>query len=310
MMKNLTLFSTAETTNKPDGFVVVAVLWILGALATLVSVYAAYMINTAAAFSVYDEDARAQSLASAAVELAARDLTTSLLSRPAHGSFTFRMSRASITVDFRSETSRIDLNAAPKELLQGLFTALGARPEAAESYSRRIVAWRSPTGDQDEEKSMYRRAGLGYGPRGGKFPHVNELSLVMGLPASLVERASSFLTVYSGRPEVNALLAAPEVIAALPGINREKYTAILAQRSALPADDQALVKLLGPAQKYVTTEAGKTSRILIGIDFDTGRRMHFEVVILIFEEGNQPFGILSWKNQFDEMAINERVVRQ
>ena len=33
----------------PDGFIIVAVLWILGALATLASVYAVFIIDTATA---------------------------------------------------------------------------------------------------------------------------------------------------------------------------------------------------------------------------------------------------------------------
>ena len=33
--------------KRPDGFIIVAVLWILGALATLASIYAVYVVNTA-----------------------------------------------------------------------------------------------------------------------------------------------------------------------------------------------------------------------------------------------------------------------
>ncbi|MEA2938200.1 MAG: ral secretion pathway protein, partial [Alphaproteobacteria bacterium] len=42
-----------------DGFIVVAVLWILAALATLASIYAVYVSNTAAAASVNDDRIRA-----------------------------------------------------------------------------------------------------------------------------------------------------------------------------------------------------------------------------------------------------------
>ena len=37
-----------------DGFIVVAVLWILAALATLATIFSMYVINTATAFAVHD----------------------------------------------------------------------------------------------------------------------------------------------------------------------------------------------------------------------------------------------------------------
>ena len=39
-------------TDRNDGFIIVAVLWILAALATLAAVIAVYVINTATAFAV------------------------------------------------------------------------------------------------------------------------------------------------------------------------------------------------------------------------------------------------------------------
>ena len=113
----------------PEGFISVAVLWILGALSVLVSVYAVYVINTASAFAVYDDRLKAEALVSAALELTAyQQQIGSALSRPTHGSFTFRMGQTNVAVEFRSEAARIDLNAAPKQLLVGLFLALTVSP--------------------------------------------------------------------------------------------------------------------------------------------------------------------------------------
>src|SRR5262245_28170855 len=122
-----------------DGFILVAVLWILGALATLVAVYSIYVSNTALALAVNDDAVRAESLVSASVELAAYQLLkVPTDQRPTRGAFNFRMGRAGVAVDFRSEASRIDLNEAPKELLIGLFAGLGAHPDDAGRYADRI----------------------------------------------------------------------------------------------------------------------------------------------------------------------------
>ena len=98
-----------------DGFIIVAVLWILGALATLVSIYAVYVTNTAMSLSVNDDRLQAEASVSAALELTAYRLAAaSAEARPTQGTFSFRAGRANVAVEFRSEAARIDLNAAPK----------------------------------------------------------------------------------------------------------------------------------------------------------------------------------------------------
>src|SRR6202043_2686562 len=64
--------------------------------------------------------------------------------KPTPGFFTFRLGRGNVSVNFISETARIDLNAAPKELLSGLFTVLGAQRQNADQYADRIITWRTP----------------------------------------------------------------------------------------------------------------------------------------------------------------------
>ncbi|MGG7377505.1 hypothetical protein ACQ7B2_01475, partial [Escherichia coli] len=69
-------------------------------------------------------------------------------------------------------------------------------------------------GSANEEEARYNSAG--YSPRQAPFVHVNELALVVGLPAALVERALPFVTVFNGSPDVDPAIAAPEVIQAMP----------------------------------------------------------------------------------------------
>jgi len=281
-----------------DGFIIVAVLWILGAFAALVSIYALFVIDTATALGVHDDRLRSEAMVSAAIELTAYRLTGPLGSRPTRGQFDFRMGPANVAAEFRSEAARIDLNAAPKEVLAGLFATLGARQDDAGSHANRVIGWRTaPPSGEDSEASIYRTAGLRYAPRGDRFPHANELSLVLGLPATLVERALPFVTVYSGRAQVNILDTAPEIIAALPGMTPSRLNSILARRQASPGNGELLISMLGPAQEYATTEGSNTYRIEIRVAFDNGRRTSSEVVILVFEAGSEPYSILSWRDQ-------------
>jgi general secretion pathway protein K len=287
-----------------DGFILVAVLWILGALATLVSVYSIYVSNTALALAVNDDTVRAEGLAAAAVELAVYQLLrVKEEERPTRGAFSFRMGRASIAVDFRSESSRVDLNEAPKELLAGLFGVLGAHPDDAARYADRIVGWRTKpgSGSPDREASLYRAAGLVYSPRGAPFAHADELWLVLDLPPALVERAMPYVTVYSGKAEVNVLDAAPEVVAALPGMTPERMSAFLARRGTIPHGSDAALTMLGPARTSAMVEGSDAVRVTTRIVFDNGRRLGAEAVVLI-DGGSLPFRVLKWRNDIDAPA--------
>jgi general secretion pathway protein K len=285
-----------------DGFIVVAVLWMLGALATLASIYAVYVINTATAMGVNDERLQAEGLMTAALELTTYRLTsTDADNRPSRGDFVFRLGRAAVAVDFRSEAGRIDLNSAPKELLAGLFAGLGAKYSDAEYYAARVIAWRTAQDpdQRNEEAAAYRTAGRAYGPRQAPFAHVGELSLVLGLPPFLVERALPFVTVFSGRAEVNILAAAPEAVAAVPGMTPERLYAVLSQVGRGPQNAQFLKNFVGD-QPGITIEAGKTARVALRMDFDNGRRVRGEAVILLgSEEAREPFRVLSWRDDFD-----------
>ena len=300
----LTRSNINATQTIPNGFIAIAVLLILGALSVLVSIYAIYVINTASAFAAYDDHIKAEALVSAALELTANRQQTA--QRPAYGSFSFSLGQADISVDFRSEAARIDLNTAPRELLAGLFLTLGAPADDAETYAERVVAWRTaPSNDQDSADAVYRMASLGYQPRQGKFPHVNELSLVRDLPTSLVERALPFVTVYSGLPKINVLVAAPEVIAALPGMTHDRLNEFLSQRQASPQNAELLLPLLKDAQKYATIESNNAFRVNVRIAFNNGHVQNAEVVILLFDTGDQPFAILSWRDDLNSTTADD-----
>ena len=132
-----------RATSAPDsarpaaeaGFVLVAVLWILAALATLASIYSSYTINTAAASHVADDRVQAEASIRAGVEMAVfRQLAAPEKARPARGGFDIRVGRTGVSVRFRSEGARIDLNAAPADLLTGLFTAVGVEFVASGNF--------------------------------------------------------------------------------------------------------------------------------------------------------------------------------
>lgn len=288
-----------------DGFIVVAVLWILAALATLVTIFSMYVINTATAFTVHDERLQAEGLARAALELSVYQVTANPQVPLTRGTFLFRIGNAQVNAEFVSETARIDLNSAPKELLSGLFTGLGAPRGQADSYADRILGWRSPPppDNSSNEAANYRTAGMLYGPRGAPFQNTGELSLVLGIPDLMVERALPYLTVYSGQPQIDIFNAAPQVLAAVPGMDPQRLQTILVQREAAPQTPQtaeALLAMLGRGQAFANAQGNKSLRVTARIAFDSGQRMTTEAVIFLLDSGTDPYRILTWRDDMDD----------
>ena len=281
------------------GFVIVAVLWLLAALAALALIFSLHLANSTRALALNDTALQAEALVSAGVELTAYQLRlASEQARPARGAFHTQLNRAELSVSFVSEAARIDLNAAPRELLARLLSVLGASAEDAQQYTDRIVGWRTRATPEtaDKEDALYLAAGRSYLPRQAPFAHVNELGLVLGLPPALVERALPFVTVFSGAPGVDVLNAAPEVIAALPGMTPLVLKQFLNDRGSLPNDPTAIAAALGGAKGNAIVLKSQAYRLRIRVRFPSGQRAGSEVVISLSGDAD-PYRVLSWQNE-------------
>jgi general secretion pathway protein K len=335
--------SPRSSTRAEGGFVLIAVLWILAALATLASIYSSYTVNTAAASRVADDRVQAEASIRAGVEMAVfRQLALPEKARLVRGGFDMRVGRTGVAVRFRSEGGRIELNAAPSDLLTGLFTAVGVDPMRAQTFAERVVGWRTkatagaganPTGaganatdananatdananapsananpagadanaagaDPAKEDKLYSEQHMPYPPRHAPFDNALELSLLPGISLAVVERVLPFVTVFSGRAEVEVSSADPTVLSALPQMTPQILGAVLNARVSNPSDGRALLELLGPAKPHATDETSKAFRASIEVDFDNGRRVHAEVVFRLNDQGDEDKGANSAKDQ-------------
>ena len=298
---------TSRDEHNSRGFIVVAVLWILAALSALVLIYLNYVTSTAVVVATGTDRVQTEALVTAGVELAAFQLSgVNEAVRPTSGTFNARVGAGRVVVTFRSEAARVDLNAAPKGLLAGLIAGLGANPENAALYADRIMAWRSPTeaGENDPENSFYRTSGVAYLPRHAPFPQAEELWLVRGIPPLVIEKMLPFVTVFSNLPSINVADAAPQVLAALPGMTPENLQAVLAQRGDPNADPRSLVPMTGG--EGGTLAGSKAYRISVGVEFGNVSRNAAEVVILLLDSGEAPYRVLSWRNVSDGATAPQR----
>jgi len=93
----------------------------------------------------------------------------------------------------------------------------------------------------------------------------------------------------------------------LPGMTPGQLNSILAQRRVNPTNAELLMPLLGPAQQYATTEGSNSYRVVVRVTFESGRQAIAEVVILLFEAGNEPYSVLSWRDDLEQFASDDRL---
>ena len=161
------------------------------------------------------------------------------------------------------EAGKLDLNAARPETLERLLGIVGASPPRAETLAAAVVAWRTP------------------GPRPGvtgsgrrPFRFVEELLQVPGMGRELLygrprrqpdgrtvfqRGLMDFLTVYTATSRVNVNYAAPEVLAALPGMGWEEARSLVAARARrlLEASDLSR-RAPAEALPFLTTQPSDT----------------------------------------------------
>jgi general secretion pathway protein K len=303
------------------GFIIIAVLWILMALAALATIFSVYLANSARALGATDISIERDALVSASLELTAyRLLSIDQKDRPSQGSFSFRMDNADALVTFTSEAAWVDLNQAPKEMLAGLFEVLGVEQKTAGDLAERVVGWRtkSKPNTANDESALYLAAGLNYTPKGAPFAHVNELSLVLGATPAIVEQVLPFVTVFSKSADIDVLVAPPEVVAALPGMTPEVLNDFLKQRPSLPRDQKTIAAALGPVKATATLPDNKTYRVRTMLRFDNGRQVASEAVIVlagaggknsapnvqsaIKPDGKDAYSILFWRDQTEAIG--------
>ena len=253
------------------GFALILVIWALVLLTSLATGFALAIRHEIRVAGDMTSIAQAEATASAALHTTAFMLS---IAEPADRWKADNRWRpipwpdAAVAVRLQSESGKIDINLAPRELLDGLFSQFmsAARSEA---LTDALLDWRD--GDDDPEPSgaeqdAYSRAGYTYGPANASFNSVNELGRVLGFDYRTVEQLKPYLTVYSKRPRINVFGADEVVLMATPGIDRETATQILAQRDrALDEGGRMDIGALRNGRRYLENRPNDR---LLSVDID------------------------------------------
>ena len=157
--------------------------------------------------------------------------------RAGGGPYRLTYGEGEVLVSIADEDGKIDLNAAPPELLAGLLGQLGLDAEEAEAMADRIVDFRDPDHEprpQGAEDPQYVAAGRPTGAQDRPFATESELLGVLGMTPELYRRMRPYITVFSGAEAVDPMHASRVVLAAIPGMTDQL---IEAYAKAGPEDD-------------------------------------------------------------------------
>src|SRR5260370_16937624 len=130
-----------------DGFILVAALWIIAALATLASIFSIYLAKTATSLSLNDSTVQSEALVVASLELTAYQVSApppaapparrdaNVPPPPTRGDFGFRLWRADVAGDLTNAPPPIDLTFSAPHLLPPLFAHLLPPPHPTPRHS-------------------------------------------------------------------------------------------------------------------------------------------------------------------------------
>ena len=268
------------------GIALVAVLW---GLAILSIIAAAFLADTRSQGTIARnlmENAKAQALADAGVYRAIAGILSidpAIAWRADGTAYQLSLGEGEVLITIADEGGKVDINRAQDRLLRELFEGSGMPENDAAALIDAIRDFadrdddRRPAGAEDDD---YVAAGLEWGAKDAPFEAVEELQQVLGMSRPLYDRLAPFLTVYSGRAQVNPVVAPREVLMAMPGLGEEQVDALLARR----AEGDARVRSVGTA--FTIRAAAVTSG---------GGQFIREAVVQRTADRRNPYLIREWR---------------
>jgi general secretion pathway protein K len=211
------------------GFALVFVIWGLGLISLIaLTVITAGRYRILAAANLV-ENAKAEALAEAGVNLRRLELRAAFSSgSPNTLPFATNgepllctMPQGALAVlTVEDEAGKADLNTASPKLMSALLRGFGAGSQEADHVAMAIAEFSHPATNavlDDVAFRAYAADGRAYGPKRGPFATVLELDQVIGMRLDLLRAVLPYVTVHSRSPGVDPRVAAPALLAALAG---------------------------------------------------------------------------------------------
>ena len=197
--------------------------------------------------------------------------------------YEFAQGEGIVRVRIEDEAGKIDLNAAPAELLQALFRVVGVDELIAAALVQKMLAFDASDEDsssaQDDADSARQRY---------LFDNVEQLRELPGMTQAIFERVAPFVTVYTRQAGVDPSVAPREVLIAL-GSDPSAVDNLLAAR-----DNDEPLELPGVSSGSISQTQRRVFSI-VAVATVGGAVFGRRAVIRLTYNPELPFVIHSWR---------------
>jgi general secretion pathway protein K len=299
----------SDRANSQRGSALLVVLLMFGMISALAAILSRSVSSAAMELSVSRLSLQSGSDLRGGLELAAA--TAAKLGKDMRSAdATVMLPDRRISIRMVNERGRIDLNAASRELLTGLFTNSGVLEDEADVLTRAVLDWRGGSASQKlvangDDRGFGGFSGFGSGARPSEdmrqapqrivgtryFHHPMQLLAVPGFSKALVARLLPNVTVVSASGRVDPFIAPNGVLAALPGSSPEKADQFREVKNSNTSRATA-VQILGVPKEAVTTDAAPGWRVFITSTLRNGQTFRNEAIIAIIKGDSEPYRVV------------------
>ena len=213
------------SSGRQCGIALVLVMWVIALLAVMA--VAAVSTSRTEVNLVRNrlDEARMRALAEAAVSMTVLRLRSSDEQDHWYPDGTprdWQFAGHQVQVEIHNESSRLDLNAGPEQLLRDLISAAQVEEVSvdADALVKALLDWRDADQSartQGAEDRDYRTSGLPYGAKDGGFDSTAELGQILGMPKELSRLLQPHVTVFTQQSQPMPEYASPLLRSVLQG---------------------------------------------------------------------------------------------
>ena len=257
-------------------------------------------LSGARAAAVFADAVRADELGRGAADALAYRLATGDDEARRGGAIGLRLPGADVTVDYLSESARVDANLAPVPLVAALLAAAGADASETEAAAARIARFRAEaaqrarpdpaTGDDAQPVgglAALRASVDAMGPATKPKPSTQPLALrdtaevahAWGLSDALTRRVLPSLTVSNGTATVDPVLADRQVVLALVGADERADDYLRRRRQGFADKDSALALLPVPSRDFAAFKDAPAVRAVARVRLANRFERRYEMIL-------------------------------
>jgi general secretion pathway protein K len=289
---------TSAGKERQRGIALLVVVWVLALLAVLIVGFSGDARTELLLARNNYQSAAARAIADAGVSLAIFGVLDPVPETqwPADGrARLLRYADGMIRVSVQDEGGKIDLNAAPPELLAGLLRSVGLSPADAFRLAQTIDEWRQAQQKADAPASGRRGASRAIRRQATTFRVIEDLHLVPGVTPDVYDRVAPFVTVYSGVADIDPLTAPAEVLRSLPDVNAAEVEDFLSARQRLGPVPGQLPTLSGAAGGFLAHRMLQNATVISEGKTAGGTSFTRSAVVSLSADPSAPYSILAWR---------------